>query len=1754
MTDPSPPHRSRPDLQLREAKELGSISQRLKNMTKTAVLKTAVVQSLHPDLSKNKLVAPEGSEAAEKAAVNSRSKSAKITDMVAPTEPPPPPPPPRKSDDDDDEEGDNDEQEPDQTDSFQAFPIKIPAISSLHGDDESAAAVASATPAGTEVSDTTATAILERIYNTGIPVMKNLGGSFIQFCKEFEQDKKDFLERVARGEILPDGSIPGEKDVSEMTTNDIKSAMAGGKMPDQELAVATAAKKSAGKRKISSAGVAAKKAASSNIPSKFSKRYPNGSLPLYGQTDDNNNEEEAAAAAARQKQKQLQRTGHNLDFGKRWLDIHIPSHRMPDFAFKYYLSMYVKGVDQKLDEYMMGDLKNTEPTLVRWTDIQEYAYLEALTDEEACSLGYGCIGHQLTCPTGSFAFRKWKSPDRRIYKYRPKKDPSLCYADMLLVLNLMKDYERRSGRCSAGKDSPFKYLVDVPGEYNKSAFRQCVDGNNEGTTRPIRHFVLSQLRFSEQTYRDPVKGTIHRKFVERQTLQCRDCSTKILSMPLVNPSSYTTFDIAPMTNERILLMFIFRDMTERFRYNFDRELPEQFKACRLAFIPFEDGLKLLGDKKFRDEYLPKDFMTNPQYILKNFDIISLPHSGTKALSRPSILDGHYVFWLAHIRINAALELIETGLDILVHALVTAPTKSGSAGGEGPQNKSPDQASVASASVNASNNSTAATSGQKSSYPIPKSAQIPASSGSEPRVWISSSNMQSLLSNEVEGIRAKLAEYVKGHNKLITFLQTRMLAGDPIHDDAILPVPVTSENVSVTPTPEEEKVREIWLSIKPDSNYLGPYFPEDRRYIEYIQKPKVVMTTPPGQLAHYYLSKWCIGVVDASKVQQQQPQILIGCLLTEKTEHITWTISRPPSMTYLPGDDNPPNPLFFCFPGSKGSVLDLQLIFGDFRAFVWWIQNQAEPDILSSLYQDCGGFERFGWNYKAHPKAAKALADGTWFKGADKTRKTSYVILMSLLVVVHCATIIMTYLQRLYELRLSRFGDKLAAIKVERSVMYHSIVSKSPKDILYYDPDQASLPPKRERLEQLHESMRALNETIYQVHKFINSHLPLAHAMVVNCTNEKGEGPTDANLTAVDSEITGVKCVVGSSAPSLYELFYPYGGAQVMCEEHLVDCATRESYLKFISDTSTKDPLIEGQTKATPARCHTRDTERRIARIVFSNAAYSRYCALNLYCTMLGAYRHCKTRPRFEKSLQVFGKYGDLERVDLFEVNTFLKKHKFIALNTLRENMVFHIRNNEAFHQAVIMSFQGYRAFEDSWLQECTDSIRQMFDQGIPMATIDANICSIYGKNTPFVYRRLKTDFYKYIWNRVKDVLCRRLVGEFMHLDEFTWPDVLALSKESIQYLIQVVKNIDPESDAFDYGTVLSELGCSDNSIVMIKTVEATFAKEGQIPAMESMLDTLDEKEHLLIFAFFHLLRSRCSIRVLDLTRDETEAQIEAITKRAGVSLAEPLPISNALIHFCSIAACNKRKTPVIQEKGNRYFGNSDVAWNLETNSPVCKPKKPPKSSSGKSGGSKRSGQKRKKSSAVKQKKNNNKVPDQDSVVGGGGSDSDDSGDEEEKEHNHNDGEDSDDDDEDGESGKSLPVAIREFTNKAKQITEKRKSSKSSSVSDASTTPSAQDPKLAEWSKKLEELRENVFKAAKKEANRFVRRIFDLPCEDAVLDSYCTIGKVIERSFIKEKTDVECYTHCPLCGCATVFRTDMVYANGILYSFIVSTYN
>ena len=310
---------------------------------------------------------------------------------------------------------------------------------------------------------------------------------------------------------------------------------------------------------------ASKKVAAGPVPTRFDARYPMGTMPIYAQQQVEPASDQSSSA----------------DHASRFLELKLPAIQEPHDVFLRFLMTYIRSADDKL--LPAGD--DGGPEVVRWDQIQATAFVEATTDEEACMFGSACIGKFLYHPDGSFAFRRW---------HHARRKPGLCYADIVNYFNLIRETDKTTGRSSADVESPFLYLIGVAGEYkNASAFRRCVEGNNEGSTRAIRHFMMTDLVPRWTTG----GGERLRKFEERIGLRYDDGSRRVAQLEQVHPSSYTSFDIEPVTNERILLAFVFRDMAWRYRKFLGRDVPTHLQVCRLGVLAVRGGSETDGGRR-----------------------------------------------------------------------------------------------------------------------------------------------------------------------------------------------------------------------------------------------------------------------------------------------------------------------------------------------------------------------------------------------------------------------------------------------------------------------------------------------------------------------------------------------------------------------------------------------------------------------------------------------------------------------------------------------------------------------------------------------------------------------------------------------------------------------------------------------------------------------------------------------------------------------------------------------------------------------------------------------------------------------------------------------------------------------------------------------------------------------------------------------------------------------------------------------------
>jgi len=275
--------------------------------------------------------------------------------------------------------------------------------------------------------------------------------------------------------------------------------------------------------------------------------------------------------------------------------------------------------------------------------------------------------------------------------------------------------------------------------------------------------------------------------------------------------------------------------------------------------------------------------------------------------------------------------------------------------------------------------------------------------------------------------------------------------------------------------------------------------------------------------------------------------------------------------------------------------------------------------------------------------------------------------------------------------------------------------------------------------------------------------------------------------------------------------------------------------------------------------------------------------------------------------------------------------KHLSINATRENTARHIQASVGFCIAIRVCFhksgKNYSDFEKQWLPDCVNEIRRLYDQGNSLASVNSTIRDTQSRSRSFVYRRTKTDFFRFLCKLLDEVLCKGMVKRFMEGDSqgriFEWPDVLMIHRDYMRNIFRIVNALNPHTDDFDYGATLADVGCTRATVDLIKTIEARFNEDPSynMAVAESGIEALDECQHMVVSAFFHILREHAGIREISLSGRTREMQIEAVQRRmCSTSPGSEFPTGICLLNICGAIGCHKRKTPTTQERGLRYLG------------------------------------------------------------------------------------------------------------------------------------------------------------------------------------------------------------------------------------------
>lgn len=964
----------------------------------------------------------------------------------------------------------------------------------------------------------------------GVLFIKNAGGSLENFLREHEQAAKaDAKRRRDAATALKPAALPS----------------AGPRPPKKPSA-----------KKQSAASILAKARA---VPSMVSDRYAAAQLPLYEPGTKPTTAGQEALPASRPEP------------GSRYLRESFARSHSAARLYQWAIGAATMRAMVNCAPPSGEAPRVSQPVLVRWKYVQEHAYVEALSAAEMCGFGPSCIGRGKFHPDrGSFAFKRWQSPGSSRMDIH-------CYACILATYSAMSVVA-----ASSGSKFPlplrFRYLVDVPGEYNKRAFETYL---HDGATERVRNFCTTNLEPGEPLPVNPSNpdGPVRRRFVERSTLRYADGTRHIPTLPLVNPSFFLNFDVAPVTTEDILRTYVFNDIANRYA-EAKREMPDWVKVCLIAFIPFEQTVALLVSQeyvKFMEEHMPADFFGSIEYQVGRFNLVNIlreaaPHLAN-GIQHPS--NTCVVYWATHIRINAALRLADEGFPRFIDDICgfRARDSSDTQQRAVPTTPIPDELGVTDDAI-------------ARRYGMEK---LPP----QESAWLRGSGQEAEepLRKEMEAKQAQLQTFIESHSALVEHLKNELLKGaECVVDDEALLEP------------------ELWAAIKPQSDsYLGPLFPEDRRYSRFLSQPHLEYRPGASQMVEIAVRQWCQEIDEPAPDADPLVAQKVGCL-SLSGRSCTWAAGAP-----IPLGKRAASAFVFAATKLLRTPIALSMVFSDFRELHWWVTNDASDSDLDGIVRAYGHF-RDTWDYGAyHRKAASCI----YTEGAAVWRKR-YSILVTLLIRAHCARLLMNDLKTIYATRHASFHrDLLGPLESCRAEILQQMLKMYPLDAIDHEIPENLRCPYIPDLMELQSSMQALKETIYQLNCFINGHLPLAKACVVHCTAEDGEGPLDSVLYDT-SRTVPPDCTLTKFAPSLFELNIPCSDA-VMCEDNLPDCSHIESRLKVLTDNgiSQEDPILKTHIKGAPIRCQKREAGKQLTNMAESNAAWSRYSIQTIYCTLLG---------------------------------------------------------------------------------------------------------------------------------------------------------------------------------------------------------------------------------------------------------------------------------------------------------------------------------------------------------------------------------------------------------------------------------------------------------------------------------------------------------------------------------------------------------
>jgi hypothetical protein len=975
---------------------------------------------------------------------------------------------------------------------------------------------------------------------------------------------------------------------------------------------------------------------------------------------------------------------------------------------------------------------------------------------------------------------------------------------------------------------------------------------------------------------------------------------------------------------------LFEEIIDRaFKELSKRGMEGFMRLSDMIFRPMKDTLTLINDSNYTETYMPSDFIENSISYLSSEEF-ELPIKGPSDEDFYE-LHTHKILYAAYLRLNVANRLLE---QLIQPALLLPGGLSLEAGDVDPEVKS-EQQRPPEAAKKAKKGGVSF--GGTQTKPIGRASdeyeRLDGGEAVAPNTTTGDlrGGQDEEHQRQLKNIKNKIIAFVSAHQALLEWYATRTSKHLPINDKLLLGArtPEALDGVNTKRFASTSDGPLLWTDLTTEVH--KPHAAEDRKYVPHTAR--IRHCNGPGHVISAYVLKNQLLLYTDRNSRSKDSEAQAGAAGPASI----WELSDAPRTDSTPICDVP-----------------IDVLFGDFNNLVIYL-NQHHPTILvPCLLQETKLFQHgLGNLFNPFPhsiRAALALLGDTVLKNSELCALfpwQTYTVFVAVCLRIYVAASL-SKRERIIQNKLLDQDDGILRDQLEKREV--TIVTERGRYALEMKPFQqpeegktAQLPDEPSAMLPVVQAVALSNEVLYQLHVFQLDHIPLLD--VIDSTLSANATDTEVALDYVTNDSfmqPSDPTAFASERISLYETIYPHERNSI-CEDNLIDCASVISLVKFVSEVASDEPFLEAMIKVLPVVCQSREMREKCESISMTNPAFRAYCSQALACSLMGGYRNNIKRPPLRVCLEVLRWMQS--QPDLTGLDDRLVAH------FLRENAVFHIRNNAAFHDSICMLFPQWINFERRRVPRGMNKVRGILANKLCLGVqldhvlLNALYDEVHGSGKSKgmkVFRRPRVEFVKFMTKKIKEAAVHHCVKAYFDGERFEFPRLDDYLSETYRdSIIHYVQTLDPNQISKGFNAWMHKINLSPAGVETMTFVHKLYVNREPTKAIRGVLKTMQFADFLKCLFFFFYMRPHYAKRVIPLPRSVFEEQLQARAFRYGIDLSagEHVPLSLGLLYSCSLTGCGRVLTTVAQFEGPGCYGNNRTCLDLEHGMVACKPKK-----------------------------------------------------------------------------------------------------------------------------------------------------------------------------------------------------------------------